>query len=131
MPVVTAYYRNLDQHARAVSRSLLATCGGGALGIKCVHRITVGVADWQAWTRLTGQPSDQNVQLVRYDEGPMLEVIASPRPGIRSITLRVASVAAAEQVLRSRRITAASETDDLAFEVPGTNLTISLTSSGE
>jgi hypothetical protein len=131
MPVLTAYYRNLDQHERAVSRSLLATCAGGALGIEYVHHITVGVTDSQPWTRLTGQPADQDVLLVRYHEGPILEVIASPRPGIRSITLRVASVAGAGEALRSRRIAVASNTDGLAFDVPGTNLTVALTSSGE
>lgn len=83
MPVVTAYYRNLEQHARAVSRSPLAECGGGALGIECVHRVTVGAADWQPWTRLTGEQADQHSLIVRYPEGPTLEVLASPRPGGR------------------------------------------------
>jgi hypothetical protein len=131
MPVLTAYYRNLDQHASAVSRSLLVPCGGGVLGIEYVHRVTVGAADWQPWTRLTGQPADQDSLLVRYSEGPTLEVIASPQPGIRSITLQVASVAGAGEALRSRRIAVTSNTNGLAFAIPGTNLMVALTSSRE
>jgi catechol 2,3-dioxygenase-like lactoylglutathione lyase family enzyme len=131
MPVLTAYYRNLEQHARAVSRSPLAACAGGVLGIEYVHRVTVAAADWQPWTRLTGSQADQDSLIVRYPEGPTLEVLASPRPGIRSITLRVASLAVAHEALRSRRISVVSHTAGLAFAIPGTQLTVALSSSRE
>jgi hypothetical protein len=62
--------------------------------------------------------------IVRYLEGSTLKVLASPRPGIRSITVRVASLASAHEALRSRRISVVSHTGGLAFAMPGTRLTV-------
>lgn len=129
MPVLTAYYRNLEQHARAVSRAPLAACGGGALGIEYVHRVTVGTTDWQPWTRLTGERADQDSLIVRYSDGPTLEVLASAQPGIRSITVRVASLGRADEALRWRGLSVVSHTGGLAFTIPGTQLTVALSSS--
>ena len=131
MPVLTAYYRNLEQHARAVSQAPLAACGGGALGVAYVHRVTVGTTDWQPWTRLTGERADQDSLIVRCPDGPTLEVLASAQPGIRSITLRVASLGRADEALRLRRISVVSHTAGLTFTIPGTRLTVALTSSRE
>lgn len=127
--VLTAYYRHLEQHARAVSRSPLAACGGGVLGIECVDRVTVGAGDRQPWTRLTGERADQDALIVRYPEGPTLEVLASPRPGIRSITVRVASRARADGALRALRISVVTHASRRAFVSPGTQLTVALSSS--
>jgi hypothetical protein len=126
MPVLTAYYRHLEQHARAVSRSPLVECGGGALGIEYLHRITVGAADWRPWIRLTGKQPDQDSLIVRYPEGPPLEIVSSQRPEIRSITVRVASLANADEALRSRGIPVLPHAGGLVFAIPGTQLTVAL-----
>jgi catechol 2,3-dioxygenase-like lactoylglutathione lyase family enzyme len=128
MPVLTAYYKDRERHARAVDRAPLVECGGGALGVEFVDEVRVTAPETEPWARLLGCDHTAGPMSVRLGHGPAVRVERG-RAGIAHITLAVRSVDAAEAALRERGLGPATVDGSPAFLVSGTQVPVRLTSA--
>jgi catechol 2,3-dioxygenase-like lactoylglutathione lyase family enzyme len=129
MPVLTAYYRDRERHARAVDRATLVACGGGALGVEFVDEIRITARDRGPWARLLGCAHGAGPLSARLGQGPAVRVEPGRGAGIAHITLAVRSVDAAVAALGERGLESTTVDQCPAFFVPGTRVPVRLTSN--
>ncbi|MFY9588323.1 MAG: VOC family protein [Actinomycetota bacterium] len=99
-------YRGATREERRAVRETFAAGDGGALGVRGVAEVTLGVLDidtaLDAWTRFLSpvQPDDHGA--FHLGNGPIVRVRHSPIDGVAAVWLEVASLARARDALRER-----------------------------
>lgn len=118
MPVLTEYYRHRESHRRAISRDTLAERQGGLLGVERVEEVVVETRDPASWERLLAPLAAGEDGAYRPGLGPAVRPIAASAPGIRTIALKVASLARAKAALEGCKIRHAADGRRLSFTIP-------------
>jgi Glyoxalase-like domain len=104
--VFLCQYHGPTREDRLAVRAAFAEGDGGALGVRGVAEVTLGVLDLPAamddWRRLLAPVEPDAHGAFRVGGGPVVRVRRSPLDGVAALWLEVASLSAARDALRAR-----------------------------
>jgi hypothetical protein len=94
-----------DISSVASRRAALDAIEGGTLGLRGVQEIAIGAADFEAavehWEKLLSPAQNPERGVWQPGDGPALRLVRDQRDTLLSVTLRVASLGRAREVLKS------------------------------
>ena len=118
---VRPFWSEFEDHdaKRAADRGRLRACGGGAVGLESVKEIVAGVRDFEKarelWRRLYAPTPETEPGLFDDGAGPPVRLVRADKDSIRTLVLKVSSLARAETTLRESGMLGAVNEDGITI----------------